>query len=176
VLSELNGKRFFELSDRQQRLIKNRTIRCIVITEESHPDIRFDVFERLNTGSVVLNAQELRNSVYRGKLNQLLRELAELPQFRESLGNRTDARMTFEELVLRFFALDDGLLAYRPSLKTFLNHYMRDHCNPDDAALGEYRLKFETTIGRVGAVFGSQSFRRIYRRDHAEFCTGWCRR
>jgi Protein of unknown function DUF262 len=165
VLSDLNGKRHFELSDRQQRLIRNRTIRCIVITEESHPDIRFDVFERLNTGSVALTAQELRNSVYRGKLNELLHELAALEEFRACLGNRADARMTFEELVLRFFALDDQLLAYRPSLKKFLNHYMRDHCNPSDNVLEGHRRKFMATIERVGAVFGAQSFRRVYRTD-----------
>lgn len=168
VLSELNGKRYFELADRQQRLIRNRTIRCIVITEESHPDIRFDVFERLNTGSVALNAQELRNSVYRGALNELLHELAGLEAFRECLGNRVDARMTFEELVLRFFALDEGLRTYRPSLKTFLNTYMREHNDPEPEQLDAYRLRFSATVERVRVVFGRQSFRRIYRNDDGD--------
>ena len=42
VRPELNKKRFFELDKADQRLIKTRTIRCIVIQRESHPDIRFD--------------------------------------------------------------------------------------------------------------------------------------
>jgi hypothetical protein len=66
VLDELNGLQFAQLAQRDQRRIKNRTIRCIVITEDSHPDIKFDVFERLNTGAVRLSDQELRNSIYRG--------------------------------------------------------------------------------------------------------------
>jgi hypothetical protein len=165
VLTDINGKRYFELTDRQQRLIKNRTIRCIVISEDSHPDIRFDVFERLNTGSVALTAQELRNSVYRGSLNQLLHELAENETFKACLGNRVDSRMAFEELVLRFFALDDNILRYRPSLKVFLNHYMRDNRDPDVEALEAKRERFRATVGRVSAVFGDQSFRRLTRDD-----------
>lgn len=125
VLPDLNGKRFQQLTERQQRLIKNRTIRCIVISEESDPDIRFDVFERLNTGSVALTAQELRNSVYRGPFNQLLHELAASPSFSRCVAGRSDARMTFEELILRFLALDDQLRDYRPSFKRFLNNYQR---------------------------------------------------
>ncbi|HEY5193826.1 MAG TPA: DUF262 domain-containing protein [Solirubrobacteraceae bacterium] len=45
VLSELNESTWDQLSNRDQRRIQNRTIRCIVITEDSHEDIKFDVFE-----------------------------------------------------------------------------------------------------------------------------------
>src|SRR5580704_6632226 len=58
VRPELNKKRFAELDKADQRLIKTRTIRCIVIQRESHPDIRFDVFERLNQGAVRLTPQD----------------------------------------------------------------------------------------------------------------------
>jgi Protein of unknown function DUF262 len=168
VLSDLNGKRFHQLSDRQQRLIRNRTIRCIVITEESHPDIRFDVFERLNTGSVALTAQELRNSVYRGSLNELLHELASHETFRACLGHRADTRMAFEELVLRFLALDERLSSYRPSFKVFLNHYMRDNRNPGNPALEAKRARFIATVEKVHAVYGDNSFRRVYRDDNGD--------
>src|SRR5690606_33557409 len=51
---ELDGLTFIELDPRFQRHIINRTIRCIAILKETHPQIKFDVFERLNTGSVRL--------------------------------------------------------------------------------------------------------------------------
>jgi hypothetical protein len=165
VLSDVNGRRYHQLSERQQRLIRNRTIRCIVITEESHPDIRFDVFERLNTGSVALTAQELRNSVYRGSFNELLHELADDDKFKACLGGRADKRMAFEELVLRFFALSDGLLSYRPSIKVFLNRYMRQHRNLEPDGAASKRHLFSNTVSRVHAVFGENSFRRVYRGD-----------
>ncbi len=160
VLSDLNGKRFQQLTERQQRLIRNRTIRCIVISEDSDPDIRFDVFERLNTGSVALTAQELRNSVYRGDFNTLLHELAASESFSRCVGGRVDARMTFEELVLRFFALDDQLQDYRPSLKRFLNTYQRTHKDEDAEWLDEKRGRATETLDRAFAVFGGECFRR----------------
>lgn len=160
VLPDINRKRFHQLTGRQQRLIGNRTIRCIVISEDSDPDIRFDVFERLNTGSVALTAQELRNSVYRGPLNRLLKELAEDQRFRRCLGGRTDTRMAFEELVLRFFALDERIETYRPSLKRFLNVYMRDNKELSDGQLEAMSERFLDTADKAYAVYGEQSFRR----------------
>jgi len=160
VLSELNRKRFHRLADRQQRLIRNRTIRCILITEDSDPDIRFDVFERLNTGSVPLNAQELRNSVYRGSFNQALREMAGNETFHKCLANRRDLRMTFEELILRFFALDERFGDYRPSLKRFLNDYMREHKDLDGDPLAQKRDRFVNTAEKAYAIYGETCFRR----------------
>jgi uncharacterized protein with ParB-like and HNH nuclease domain len=85
VLSELNGAEFGQLAERVQRRILNRTIRCIVITEESHEDIEFDVFERLNTGAVELSDQALRNCICRGTFNTRLREVSEYPAFAKCL-------------------------------------------------------------------------------------------
>ncbi|MBA3431639.1 MAG: DUF262 domain-containing protein [Actinobacteria bacterium] len=160
VLPELNRKRFYELTDRQQRLIRNRTIRCIVISEDSDPDIRFDVFERLNTGSVALTAQELRNSVYRGSFNQLLRQLGRSGELSRCVAGRSDTRMTFEELVLRFFALDERLTTYRPPLKRFLNDYMRDNRELSADSTAEKRDRFTEAATRAYSVYGGNCFRR----------------
>lgn len=127
VLRELDGKTFKELAPRDQRRLENRTIRCIVITEDSHPDIKFDVFERLNTGAAMLTAQELRNSVYRGLFNDSLKKLASKNYFTSLIGSFSNKRMDLEELILRFFALVDGLDKYKPPLRQFLNEYMRAH-------------------------------------------------
>ncbi len=160
VLPELNRLRFFELQERQQRLSRNRTIRCIVISEDSDPEIRFDVFERLNTGSVALTAQELRNSVYRGPLNLLLHELAGSEDLKRCVAGRSDSRMTFEELVLRYFALSERIVEYRPNLKAFLNRYMRDYQHSDPETLLELANRFRDATSKAYAVFGEKCFRR----------------
>ena len=64
-LRDYQGHRFLKLSSTVQRDLQRRTIRCVVISRESDPDLKFEVFERLNTNAVPLNAQELRNCVYR---------------------------------------------------------------------------------------------------------------
>ncbi len=73
VLSEFKGKRFHQLPEREQRFLKTRSLRVVIITHESHPNMKFEVFERLNTGGISLNAQELRNSLYRGDLTERLK-------------------------------------------------------------------------------------------------------
>lgn len=157
VLSELDNKYFKDLAPRDQRRLENRTIRCIVITEDSHPDIKFDVFERLNTGAAMLTAQELRNSVYRGALNDELKRIVADERFQKLLGSPTNKRMDSEELVLRYFALTEGLEAYKPPLRQFLNEYMRTHRQaPPDTIRTE---RFLDCCETVHDVFGPTPFR-----------------
>lgn len=159
VLSELNGKKFNELAGRDQRRIETRTIRCVVIQEESHPDIKFDVFERLNTGAVKLTAQELRNCVYRGTFNEQLKTLAQYDSFRKALGRPWNARMQDEELVLRFLALYEDLPAYKPPLSQCLNEYMRDKRlkKPSASSVKVFKSVLET----VNLIFGATAFRMM---------------
>lgn len=69
VLTELNGKQFRDLNPDLQEGILSSTLRVIVIQKESDPDVKFEVFKRLNLGAVRLNDQEIRNCVYRGSYN-----------------------------------------------------------------------------------------------------------
>jgi hypothetical protein len=94
VFAELNGKRYNELPEALQDQIRYFSLRTITFKRESDPSIKFEVFERLNTGSVSLNDQELRNCIYRGDYNRLLRELSEDPDFMHLLGlTKPDKRM-----------------------------------------------------------------------------------
>lgn len=159
VLTELNGKTFVELPARDQRRLETRTMRFVVITDESHPDIKFDVFERLNTGAVKLTPQELRNCIYRGSFNDGVRELALNENFHRALGRGKDSRMRDEELVLRFFALAADLPGYKPPLSQYLNEFMREHqeAEPDP---GLEQL-FEATMAAIADVLGGDAFRAL---------------
>ena len=123
VLVELNGMRFFELSSKLQRQLTTHTLRCVLITNQSHPEIKFDVFERLNSNTVPLSAQELRNCIFRGALNDLLGELAAEPTWLAVMNKKSpDKRLRDEELILRFFAFHTlGVQSYRTPLKNWLN-------------------------------------------------------
>jgi hypothetical protein len=157
VLSELNTKKFGDLPSRDQRRLQSRTLRFVVITEESHADIKFDVFERLNTGAVKLTPQELRNCIYRGTFNDALVELSRVSSFREALGGQKYDRMRKEEMVLRFIALLNGLRRYKPPLTQFLNQHMRD--NRESEPSDSDRIVFEDTMRTISEIFGSDAFR-----------------
>lgn len=162
VLPGLNAKRFDDLTERQQRIIRNRTLRCLVISARSDSEIRFQVFERLNQGGMPLNAQEVRHCVYRGPLNKLLNKLVENQEWLLLLGrSEPHQRMIDRELVLRFFAIRDALPNYKPPLKSLLNTYMRGHRNADGDELDKLKEYFESAVHAVSTVFAEHPFRRL---------------
>ena len=168
VLSEHNGDRFHQLPPREQRFLKTRMMRAVVISTDSHPSMKFEIFERLNTGAIVLNAQELRNSIYRGPFNDLLRDLVHDERFRACIGTaKPRKRMADEEFLLRFFTLRARLKAYRTPLKKFLNDYMHEHQDASKATLASHRRLFDTTIDRIHTVFGPNAFKPTDRRGSA---------
>jgi len=162
VLTELKGKLFRQLSPEQQEAILNATIRLIIIEHDSDPDVKFEVFERLNLGAEKLNDQELRNSVYRGRYNELLRDLTQNPYMLKIMGARQPhIRMLDRQLILRFFAMwRNTHLRYKGPIKQFLNREMDSHRNPSDKELAEMRAVFEKSIEMAYHVFGTNAFRR----------------
>ena len=109
-------------------------MRAIIIAVDSSPTMKFEVFERLNTGGLALNAQEIRNAIYSGDFNNCLKSLELYTGLRACVGlAKPRKRMVDRELVLRFLGLRNNLNTYRPPLVRFLNDYMKDHRNPDSA-------------------------------------------
>jgi rubredoxin len=92
ALPELNGKKYRELSKKLRNRIKNFKLSTVLILKESEDDLRFDLYERLNTGSVGLNDQELRNSVHRGTYNAFVYELADYSEWRDLLNLKGQAQ------------------------------------------------------------------------------------
>lgn len=167
VLSEYKKLRYHQLPVKEQRFLKTRTLRVVVISHDSHPNMKFEVFERLNTGGIILNAQELRNSLYRGQLNELIKKLIVNPDFRICIGSKTPRkRMVDQELILRFFAMRDNLEKYRPPLKIFLNNYMNENKNPVPTWLETRKTIFEETMSRIAYYLGNQAFRLIDEKGH----------
>lgn len=167
VFTELNGKKYNELSDELQDKIRYYKLRTIKFKKESDGDLQFEIFARLNTGSVPLNDQELRNCVYRGNFNMLLKELSEDADFRYLLGlTVADKRMKDRELVLRFASFHFGTyLNYKAPIKEFLNHTMekyKDISISDEQAL---RLAFKNTVQIIKTLLDKNAFKRFYRGD-----------
>lgn len=168
VFEDLNGKNFYDLPVEFQNSIKIRaTVRAIIILRQSDKDIKYEVFQRLNTGGVKLNAQEIRNSAFPGKLNDKIIELSESKEFHKMLGIKTKTKsrvyqeMRDVELVLRFLALKDTWSDYSGGLKKTLDTYMDDNKNMIEKEVNKLANQFEDTIEKVNTVFGQDgSFRR----------------
>jgi len=167
VYDELNRKAYGELSEEIQDKIRYYEIRTITILRDSNSDLKFEIFERLNTGSVPLNDMELRNCVYRGEYMQLLKELAADSEFLNILGmKQADRRMKDVELVLRFASFyHSTYLKYRPPMRRFFNRDMEKYQHIGKSDADELRRVFRNALLIVKSLFGGNAFKRFYRGD-----------
>jgi hypothetical protein len=127
-LDTLNGHTFGELPSSIQLTFLTRPLKVTVLNDKSDLHVRFDLFERLNTGGVALTQQEVRNCIYQGPFNDLLKKYAAMTNFRAvaKLKESDKNNGTYEELALRFFAYFERYKEFDHSVKDFLNDYMRD--------------------------------------------------
>jgi hypothetical protein len=166
VLKDLNGKKWAELPPKLDRKILQRVIRTLVISHHSNPGIRFEIFERLNSGGEPLTEQEIRNATLRGEFNRLLNQIASSPDFLASMrAKKPDQRLRHHELVLRFFAVRDALKDYRPPLKMILSEYMRENREPGADSIQGLKNLFLRALENSRTVFGEDVFRRYREKD-----------
>lgn len=163
VLRELDRKTFAELDETMQDRIRNCAIRAVTIMNDSDPELKFEIFTRLNTGSVPLNDMELRNCVFYGSYMDLLKELAEDDDFKQIVGFKgPDTRMRDIELVLRFAAFyHANYLRYRSPMKKFLNDDMNRYRNISREDTEALRRAFKNAVQIIKSLFGDKAFRRF---------------
>lgn len=167
VLSELNGLTYHNLPPKAKRVLGNGMFRVVVLLAESHPEIKYDVFMRLNTGAVKLNEQELRNCLYRGSFNDLLKNLRQDERFLECLKLKEPHKRFVDcEIILRFFALyfsydiENNKLTYPGRMKTFLNELIAKYQNADEEQLVKFESVFNKSVTNFYTVLGKRAFLR----------------
>lgn len=176
VWNELNGKKFVQL----QKIgdppvatsITRRFIPAVLILHESVPEVKYEVFDRLNTGGVTAEPMEVRNAIYHGRFNALLHEVAEHDAFCTLWGiptqeqqrkrNAAFRKMADLELSLRFFAFQ-RYKNFSGSVKSFLNDYMAQRnkeYNEDPDLEQQDKALFERTFSLVLKTLGPYAFHR----------------
>jgi len=161
AFKELEGKKFSELGSYQAEL-EATTIRCIILRKSNPDGLVREIFSRLNQGSVLLSAQEIRHALYGGAFDQLLQELAqrrEIKNFKsgkseKSLKNSREA----EEQVLRYFAFQQDLNKLSDRLSVFLDEYMAAKCQASATEIEIMRRDFHETLDKCIEVFADQAF------------------
>jgi hypothetical protein len=150
-LMKLNNFRFSDLLLPRQRRFKRTTLRMIQLTEKATEDIRRDMFERINTGSVELNEMEKRRGIDGGPFLHFIEQLSKFSEFRslcpfsEALVNRREP----EEFVLRFFAYLNNYQNFNRQVNEFLNEYSKN-ISFDEVSM---KNEFESMLQFVNKYF-----------------------
>lgn len=194
TLPDLNQSTYPSLPQKISSLFLERQINTIVIETGTQPEIQFEVFGRLNQGSVSLNPQELRNCMFHGEFNDFLNHcshstlykelLLPFPKFKQAKEGKPDPnRMLDVELILRFFAFYE---LYKPESNQYpearsetLNDYMRLRIpNAGKKLLQQVNLRaneeleslFKKVLQMVKLTFNEKQFRNFsVKTDKAQF-------
>lgn len=179
-ISSLEGLNFVDLPGPMQLMFSTRPIRVTVLNDKSDLNVRFDLFERLNTGGVSLTDQEIRNCVYRGKFNDDLKALSKQEDFLSviKLKPANQNNGTKEELVLRFFAFLENYTLFEHSVKGFLNEYMKSKIHSSlsktDKTIFSKTFEFLSSELPKGIIRGNRSITPINLYEAAAVGTALC--
>jgi hypothetical protein len=143
----------------------NETIRTVVVRRWPNEEFLNLVFLRLNTGSVKLSPQELRQALHPGSFTDYLDDTAsESEWLRDALRNeRPDFRMRDVEILLRFFAFRYLLEDYTGNLKKFLDetvNHLNTHWEEDEESIREVGRECDAAIEMTFKIFGADAFFR----------------
>lgn len=143
-----NLSNYYHFYTRVENLSIPITVLRCDFSKKSHMQYLFTIFHRLNTGGMKLNNQEIRNCIYGGSLNDLLKQSDNFPAWRKlnKMKPNDSYRFTKQEIVLRFFAFIDDYPNYNGQLANFLNNYMHANQNLDNAAISIKKDLFELTV------------------------------
>lgn len=183
TLKQFNKKNYFDMAD-VQRKFNNVSLPVVIIKKDSTEDIKYDIFSRINSGSIKLNNQELLNVMYRGKLIETLNDASKQEIVDNLFGNRPvlKKRFGYNEVLLRAKVIsgfvDSDNWELKPievKNKNFLNKEYRTYNGRLNTAILEYLKEYrddkkeavnlkqfiEMSVKKVEAVFGNEAFIRI---------------
>lgn len=124
ILTHLNGKTYKNIKENSDffeelNQLENQSIRTVVLKNWPNEEFLFTVFLRLNTGSIKLSPQELRQALHPGPFIDFADEFSiESEQIRTMLNlTKPDYRMRDVEMVIRYFTNKYFLKSYNGNLK-----------------------------------------------------------
>lgn len=159
---DLNGADFDSLERPLQRRIKETNVTVYLIEKGTPPEVKLNVFKRINTGGLPLSAQEIRHALNGPKVNEMLKELAKSDEFLRATGGSVQPkRMADREYVIRFFAfLLKRPEGYTEDFDLFLSNAMKEINDATDAEREQWRERFLTAMRRSTYILGHYAFRK----------------
>lgn len=161
VQERYEGCRYKDLDTEDRRRIDDAIIHATVIRQDQPSEDQssiYVIFERLNTGGVNLQPQEIRVALYHGELVSVLKRLNDNPAWRKLYGARS-RRLKDMELILRFFAFFFYADKYESPMKGFLNRYMATNRNLQKQSEDRLTQLFEGTVKVIADGIGPRAFR-----------------
>lgn len=162
-LKDFNGHTFDDLPRQYTRRIKETSVVAYTVEKGTPDEIVFNIFQRINTGGIVLNEQEIRQALYQGKATELIERLARSTDFQEATQGAVPAkRMQDREYVTRFLAFTelDYETEYEGNIDNYLIKAMKLVNTYEDTEIAKIEENFKRIMGYCAGIFGKYAFRK----------------
>jgi uncharacterized protein with ParB-like and HNH nuclease domain len=167
-LTQLEGRNYDEMPRNLQRRIAETQVTVYLIEKGTPPEVKFNIFKRINTGGLPLSAQEVRHALNQGKATKLLAKLAQSTEFKKATNNSIrDKRMADREFVIRFIAFTvTSYTEYKSKeFDSFLSDAMADINQMSEIEIENLEQQFRRSMLAAFDIFGEDAFRKRYKVD-----------
>src|SRR5690606_31367419 len=160
---ELDGLSFSDLPTSLSNALKIRPyLRVVTLLRQSDPELKHEVFLRLNKAGVALNSQEIRNVAFRGNFNDMLFELSTLPylvkQLRSTPTSKVYREMVDVQYVLRFFTILEYWSNFPGNMDKAMDQFMRDNYKNNETKILTQKALFVTALDFCKKIWGDEGF------------------
>ncbi len=167
---ELNTKTYEDFKNdarlrNHRNAFDNQPIRTVVVKNWQKEDVLYLIFHRLNSETLPLSPQELRQALHPGPFLRFAAEYTQVARgIHKVLGiPKPDFRMRDVELFVRFFAFQYSLATYNGNLKSFLDDECRQLNSKwasDESKVRAKAAEMEAAISASYDIFGEDAFRK----------------
>ncbi len=166
-IPSLNGFYFNQLNEQLQNRILDYTLDSKCIKNVIDKKIIYKIFERYNTGIMTLKPQEIRNCVFEGKFNDLIKNnLAKYAPYDELIPKNKSLRMAKEEFAARFLAMFENNRYSLNDINNYITAYYDSKQHLDSLTAEEFRKQtrelektFKKAVDACKIVFKNNAYK-----------------
>jgi len=165
-LHAFEGKGYDDLERPEIRRIKGLKISVNTLRKSTPNEVKYIIFQRVNTAGEPLTSQEMRHALNQGPAAHFLKQLAELDSFVQATDHSVSSRrMQDRDFANRFVAFYLGYDGYTGELDNFLNEKMGEVNKMTDTQRNELLIAFNKSMQCCYAMFGKHTFRKYSEMD-----------
>lgn len=163
-LKNIEGLTFSQLARPEVKRIKSLKITMNTLRKGTPLDVKYIIFQRVNTAGEPLTPQEMRHALNQGPAAIFIKELANMESFKKATNYSVKSkRMQDRDFVNRFVAFFIGYQDYMGDLDMFLNDKMGELNKMTPAQRNDIRVSFDKAMECCYEIFKKDTFRKRYK-------------
>lgn len=163
-LKNFEGLTFSQLARPEVKRIKSLKITMNTLRKGTPLDVKYIIFQRVNTAGEPLTPQEMRHALNQGPAAIFIKELANMGSFKKATNYSVKSkRMQDRDFVNRFVAFFIGYQDYMGDLDMFLNDKMGELNKMTPAQRNDIRVSFDKAMECCYEIFKKDTFRKRYK-------------